>query len=90
MEGHGDNHLATLVNMIRYLKRFHALTTAEAKFSDDFADADSLKENLAIVQLAIKTLQHVYSIIATSTTARDDPVQQPTTVRARQTITRRK
>jgi hypothetical protein len=35
-----------------------------SKFSDDLADADILKENLAVLQVATKTLQHAYGIIA--------------------------
>ncbi|KAJ6114765.1 hypothetical protein N7486_000543 [Penicillium sp. IBT 16267x] len=89
-EGYAGNHLAGLRNAIRYLKRFHSLATAEAKFSDDLADADILKENLAVLQLATKTLQHAYGIIATSAIAIEDPFRQATTVQARQTITRRK
>ncbi|OQD80567.1 hypothetical protein PENANT_c034G08455 [Penicillium antarcticum] len=89
-ERDADNHLAGLGNAIRYLKRFYSLATAEAKFSDNLADADILKENLSVLQLATKTLQHAYGIIATSTTALEHPVRQATTVQARQTITRRK
>jgi hypothetical protein len=88
-ESYADN-LAGLGNAIRYLKRFYSLATAEAKFSDDLADADILKENLAVLQVATKTLQHAYGIIATSATVIGDPVQQATTVQARHTITRRK
>ena len=89
-ESYPDDHLAGLGNAIRYLKRFYSLNTAEAKFSDDLADADILKENLAVVQLATKTLQHAYGIIATSSIAIENPVRQATTVQARQTITRKK
>lgn len=89
-DGHGDNYLAAIVNVIGYLRRFQNLTTTEARFSDEFADADSFKENLAVVQLATKTLQHAYGIIATSTVVIDDPAHQHTTATARQTITRRK
>lgn len=89
-EDHADNHLVGLGNAIRYLKRFYSLSTAEAKFSDDLADADILKENLAVVQLATKTLQHAYGIIATSTLSIANPIRQATTVQARQTTTREK
>jgi hypothetical protein len=89
-DDHGENHLAAIVNVIGYLRRFQNLTTAEARFSGEFADADSFKENLAVVQLATKTLQHAYGIIATSTTAIHDPAHQHTAAPARQTITRRK
>ncbi|KAJ6137352.1 hypothetical protein N7471_003838 [Penicillium samsonianum] len=89
-ESYADDYLAGLGNAIRYLKRFYSLSTAEAKFSDDLADANIIKENLAVVQLATKTLQHAYGIIATSTIALENPVWQATTVQARQTITRRK
>ncbi|KAF2999098.1 hypothetical protein E8E15_000321 [Penicillium rubens] len=88
-ESYADN-LAGLGNAIRYLKRFYSLATAEAKFSDDLADADILKENIAVLQVATKTLQYAYGIIATSATVIGDPVRQATTVQARHTITRRK
>lgn len=88
-DGHGGNHLAAFENVIRYLRRFYDLTTAEAKFSNGFSDSDSLKEDLAVVQLATRTLQHAYGIIATSTTTIDDAVPQPTIIKARQTITRK-
>ena len=89
-EDYADNHLVGLGNAIRYLKRFYSLSTVEAKLSDDLADADLLKENLAIIQLATKTLQHAYGIIATSTLSIANPIRQATTVQARQTTTREK
>jgi len=89
-ESYVDDHLAGLGNAIRYLKRFYSLSTTEAKFSDDLADANILNENLAVVQLATKTLQHVYSIITTSSIAIENRVRQATTVQVRQTITRKK
>jgi hypothetical protein len=55
-ERYADNHLAGIGNTSRYLKRFYSLATAEAKFSNDLADADILKENFAVLQLATKTL----------------------------------
>ncbi|KAJ5406078.1 hypothetical protein N7465_007362 [Penicillium sp. CMV-2018d] len=75
---------------IRYLKRFYTLSTVEAKFSDDLADADILKENLAVIQLATKTLQHAYGIITTSTLSIANPIRQATTVQASGTTTREK
>lgn len=76
--------------MIGYLRRYQNLTITEARFSDEFSDADSFKENLAIVQLAIKTLQNAYSIITTSNTAIDDSVHQNPIGKARQSIPRKK
>lgn len=60
--------------MIRYLKRFYSLGIAKAKFSDDLADIDILKENLAMVQLTTKTLQQVYIIIIISSIAKENPI----------------
>ena len=89
-ESYADDHLAGLGNAIRSLKRFYSLSTVEAKFSDDLADADIFKENLAVVQLATKTLQHAYGIIATSSISIQNPIRQATTVQSQQTITRKK
>ncbi|KAJ5215489.1 uncharacterized protein N7498_001896 [Penicillium cinerascens] len=89
-DDYADNHLVGLGNAIRYLKRFYSLSTVEAKFSDDLADADILKGNLAVIQLATETLQHAYGIIATSTLSIANPIRQATTVQARQITTREK
>lgn len=89
-EDYADNRLVGLGNAIRYLKCFYSLSTVEAKFSDDLAGAEILKENLAVIQLATKTLQHAYGIIATSTLSIANPIRQATTVQARQTTTREK
>jgi hypothetical protein len=74
-EGYIDN-LARLRNTIRYLKRFYSLATTKAKFSNNLADADILKENLAVLQVTTKTLQHAYGIIITSATVIGDPIRQ--------------
>jgi len=55
-EDYIDNYLVGLGNTIRYIKRFYGLSTIEAKFSNNLADADILKENLTVIQLASKTL----------------------------------
>ncbi|KAJ6056946.1 hypothetical protein N7460_000220 [Penicillium canescens] len=89
-EGYSDSNLAGLRNAIGYLKRAYSLVTAEAKFSDDIAGADILKENLSVLQLATKTLQHAYGIIATSTTAMENVAREATTVQQRSTFTRSK
>src|SRR5699024_10122211 len=68
-KGYSASNLAVLRNAIGYLKRAYSVASAEAKFSGDLAGADFLKENLAMLQLATKTLQHAYGIITTSTTA---------------------
>lgn len=89
-EGGSAGNLAGLRNAIGYLKRAYSVVTAEAKFSDDLAGAEILKENLAVLQLATKTLQHAYGIIATSTTAMENSVREDTTVKPRPGFTRRK
>lgn len=51
-EGYSASNLAGLRNAIGYLKRTYSVASAEAKFSDDLAGADFLKDNLAVLQLA--------------------------------------
>jgi hypothetical protein len=48
-EGDSTGNLVRLINTIGYLKRAHSLVTAKAKFSDDLAGTDILKENLAVL-----------------------------------------
>lgn len=60
-ESHGNNILTAIINVIGYLRRYQNLTITEARLSDEFSDADSFKENLAIVQLAINdTATHIW------------------------------
>jgi hypothetical protein len=82
------SNLAELRYAIEYLKRPYSVATAEANFSDDIAGADVHKENLAVLQLLIKTLQHAYGIVAISTTVMENPEQEAKTVQRRPMITR--
>ncbi|KAJ5982116.1 hypothetical protein N7451_012216 [Penicillium sp. IBT 35674x] len=84
-------NLLLLRNTITYLKRASNVTSAEARFSNDFPNMNEIaKENLAVLQVATKTLQHAYGIIATSTTAIDVQVREEVTVQPRSTVTRHK
>lgn len=55
-EGDSAGNLVGLRNAIGYLKRVYSVVTTEAKFFDDLAGAEILKENLVVLQLATKTL----------------------------------
>ncbi|KAJ5642495.1 hypothetical protein N7490_006495 [Penicillium lividum] len=77
-------NLLLLRKTITYLRRASNVTSAEARFSNEYPDMDDLaKENFAVLQLATKTLQHAYGIIATSATAIDVPAREEVTVQSR-------
>ncbi|KAJ5791044.1 uncharacterized protein N7518_008055 [Penicillium psychrosexuale] len=65
------------------------MTSAEARFSNEFSDMDNIaKENFVVLQLATKTLQHTYGIIATSATAINVLAGEEVSVQSRSTVTR--
>ncbi|KAI2791658.1 hypothetical protein POX_c04524 [Penicillium oxalicum] len=83
--------LATLRDAIGYLTHAYIVASADVTFSDGPADAGGLvKENLAVLQLATKTLQHAYGIIATGTTAIDTSPQEGMVMRSRPSVKRTK
>ena len=90
-QSYSAGNLAVLRHAMGYLKRAYNVAYAEGKFSDDLADTDDfVKENLAVLQLAIKTLQHAYGIIAISTTITDATAPKVTPVQSQSTVTHSK
>lgn len=87
-ENYSAGSLAVLQNAIGYLKRAYNDAYAEGMFSDNLADTDDMvKENLAVLQLATKRLQHIYGIIATSNMIPDATAREVTSVQSRSTVT---
>lgn len=72
---------------IRYLEYYYGLSSAQAQFSDDLVDRGINKENLVVVQNAIKFLQHSYGIIATSNLLTNETKNDLSTTRRRHSAT---
>ncbi|CAI7641637.1 unnamed protein product [Penicillium pancosmium] len=72
---------------IRYLEYCYGLASAQAQFSDDLVDGGINKENLVVLQNAIKFVQHSCGIIATSNLFTNEPENDLSTTRRRHSAT---
>ncbi|CAI7605787.1 unnamed protein product [Penicillium manginii] len=78
---------SVLIKSIGYLEYYYGLASAQAQFSDDLVDGGINKENLVVVQNAIKFVQHSYGIIATSKLLTNETENDLSTTRRRHSAT---